>query len=102
MMANTESMIKQLIMAKSTKPSPNESTTPTLKARGARCAPLDPGPLWSALLASVIWIWLSNPRIHLKLWNVRQILLIRLMVGQRGALGGDLFMIKSFYFPNTV
>ncbi len=49
MMANTESMIKQLIMAKSTKPSPNESTTPTLKARGARCVALGSGPWGLAL-----------------------------------------------------
>ena len=47
---------------------------------------------------SVIWIWLSNPRIHLKLWNVLQILLIRLMVGQRGAFDEELFLIKSFIF----
>ncbi len=55
MMANTESMIKQLIMAKSTKPSPNESTTPTLKAQGPRCRALGSGP-WVRGLARFIYL----------------------------------------------
>ena len=44
-----------------TKPSPNESTTPVLKARGARCRVLDSGSLGSVLRASFIWIGRSNP-----------------------------------------
>ncbi len=43
-------------------PHPNETTTLTLEARGARRAALGSGPLRSALRASVIWIGRSNPR----------------------------------------
>ena len=46
-----------------TKPSPNETTTPVLKAGGPRHGPLGPGlPGCVALRVSTVWIGLSNPR----------------------------------------
>ena len=44
-----------------TKPSPNETTTLTLKARGARRAALSPAPQGSAVRVSTVWIEHSNP-----------------------------------------
>ena len=43
------------------KPSPNETTTPALSARGPRRAALSPGPGGMAYSPLLIWIGLSNP-----------------------------------------
>ena len=50
-----------MFLIERTKPSPNESTTPVLKARGTRRAAHDPGSPVLCRVSSV-WIGLSNPR----------------------------------------
>ena len=48
------------------KPSPNETTTPALSARGPRRAALGSGPWGLALRLSSVWIGLSNPRVRVR------------------------------------
>ena len=48
------------------KPSPNETTTPALSARGPRRAALGSGPGCVAFRPSLIWIGLSNPRVKIR------------------------------------
>jgi len=83
------------------KPSPNESTTPVLSARGARRTVLDPGPLGSAVRVSTVWIGLSNP--HQKKQTVsKDKIFLNLDKFNLGDKIGDNLIIKLIYIIKSI
>ena len=84
-----------------TKPSPNESTTPALKARGPRRAALGPAPQGSAVRVSSVWIEHSNP--HQKKQTVsKDKIFLNLDKFNLGDKIGDNLIIKLIYIIKSI